>query len=136
MERIARLPDTGVVVAVDHGFCEIQELRAVKGLFRDGATRESDALYDPDLRERKDQFGKRYVDLQARRYDANMRVPWLRPITEPARWGLPDSNGYLIAGAGCGFSLDSGPVLMFAHGGVSMEEMIVPVALLASTGSR
>jgi hypothetical protein len=31
-----------------------------------------------------------------------------------------------------GFSLDADPVRMFAHGGVSLEEMIVPVAVLAT----
>jgi DNA-binding NarL/FixJ family response regulator len=132
MEAISLLHDTAVIVTADHGFCEIKELRTVRGIFIGGQPRASDTLYDPGDEDRKGHFGKRYIDLGTRQFNQSYYAPWLRLIPDPDRWGLPDSNGYLIAVGNSGFSLDAGPVRMFAHGGVSLEEMIVPVAVLAT----
>jgi CheY-like chemotaxis protein len=132
METISMLPDTAVIVTADHGFCEIKELRTVRGIFIGGQPRESDTHYDPGAEDRKGHFGKRYIDLGTRQFNPSYQASWLRFIPDPDRWGLPDSNGYLIATGDSGFSLDAGPVRMFAHGGVSLEEMIVPLAVLAT----
>src|SRR5262249_12728257 len=40
MESLALLRDTAIVIAVDHGFCEIKELKTVRGIFLDGKERE------------------------------------------------------------------------------------------------
>jgi CheY-like chemotaxis protein len=136
MVRLSQIPDAAVVIAVDHGFCEIQELRTIRGIFVGDQIRDSDTHYDPQDPERRNQFGKRYVDLGTRQFNDRYQASWLRFVREPARWGLPDSNGYLFAAGGCGFDRDAGPAQMYAHGGISMEEMIVPVAVLASRGSR
>jgi len=134
MEAISLLPDTAVVVTADHGFCEIKELRTVRGIFVGGEPRESDTHYDPRAADRKGHFGKRYIDLGTRHFNESYRAPWLRFIPDPEQWGLPDSNGYLIAVGDSGFSLNAGRTRMFAHGGVSLEEMIVPVAVLKTKG--
>ncbi len=130
MESLSLLPDTAIVVAVDHGFCEIKELKTVRGIFIDGKEKDSDYLYAPGVEERRGHFGKRYIDLGPRKFDDRYAMAWLRFVPQPADWGLPDSNGYLLAVGDCGFSLDAEEKRMFAHGGVSLEEMVVPVAVL------
>ena len=130
MEKLSLLPDTAVVVTVDHGFCEIKDLKAVKGIFIEGNEKDGDYLYAPGEKDRRGHFGKRYIDLGARKYNERYAATWLRSISKPADWGLPESNGYLLAVGDCGFSLDAGRTRMFAHGGVSLEEMIVPVVVM------
>ena len=132
MERISLLPDTAVVVAVDHGFCEITELKTVRGIFAGTQPRASDTLYDPRAEDRQGHFGKRYIDLGTRQFNPSQGAAWLRFIPSPGLWGLPDTNGFLIAAGDSGFSLETGRTRMFAHGGVSLEEMIVPVAVLST----
>jgi len=129
MESIAQLRDTAVIITTDHGFCAIDRLASVKGIFAGQRHRESDFKYSTSP-ERAGHFGKRYIDLGDRTYDPRQAVTWLRYINDPEEWGLPDSNGFLIAVGDCGFSLEESEVRMFAHGGVSMEEMIVPIAVL------
>jgi CheY-like chemotaxis protein len=136
MVRLSQIPDAAVVIAVDHGFCEIQEMKTVRGIFVGDQIRDSDTHYNPQDPERRSQFGKRYIDLGTRQFNDRYQAPWFRFVPEPSRWGLPDSNGYLFAAGGCGFGRDAGPAQIYAHGGISMEEMIVPVAVLASRGSR
>jgi len=130
MEVIGQLPKTSVVITSDHGFCEIAEQRAVRGIIGKGSVRQSDYLYDARSTARRGHFGKRYIDLGDRDFRQRQSEAWVRAIPDPAKWGLPATNGFVIAVGDCGFSLDEKKEKMFAHGGVSLEEMIVPVAVL------
>jgi CheY-like chemotaxis protein len=134
MEELSQLSDTSFVITSDHGFCEIRELKTVRDMFASRPTRESDSLDDPSAQLRRAHFGKRYIDLGTRRFNEPSDASWLRFIPDPARWGLPDSSGYVISVSDKGFGLDAGRVRMFAHGGVSLEEMVVPVAVLRAKG--
>jgi hypothetical protein len=136
MESVARMPDVGVVITSDHGFCEIRELKSARGIFREASVRDSDVEYAPHVTERRGHFGKRYIDLGDRQYAPRRPVEWLRVIEHPADWGLPDSNGFLIATGPCGFAREEGRTRMFAHGGASLEEMIVPVVVLKTKAQR
>ncbi len=129
MEEIAKLRDTAVVITADHGFCEVRRLRAVKGIFSNNV-RESDFKYAPHDSERRGHFGKRYIDLGERVYRPRHQLGWLRTISQPLLWGLPDTNGFLIATEDSGFGLEEGETRMFAHGGAAMEEMVVPLVVL------
>lgn len=131
MQQIAKLRDTAVVITSDHGFCEISKIRRVKGIFRSGNVFKGDYLYSHDP-QRQGHFGKRYIDLGDREFDQRQSEAWVRCIPDPEMWGLPGSNGFVIAVGDSGFGLDEGETLMFAHGGVSLEEMIVPVVVLAT----
>lgn len=115
--EIARQQDCCVVISSDHGFTRITRLNAIAGIEWGKKWNEGD------------ETGSRYVRLL--HHPLKLSPPdWVIQIFNPIEWGLGGRYPYLLATHEEGFGQKTERVLKTGHGGVSLEEMIVPCVVM------